>query len=283
MFLTNDILKARGACKDGQEFFKRFYPNGAELSDVIKNPLTPREMLHWGYLHLDASEDEVALYEKTLNINNCSRYFESENIKDSSCITYSSDITNSTEIMKSKRVSNSKDISWSEDVENSSGVYNSAFIFDSKSIGLSKTVTHSTMVYNSQYVEDSNSVNESNTVIGSSCIYKGQWITNSHFLTRCKNITNSIFCSDVEDGSYMMFNKPIPEIMFDSIIKQYNRIFLPHLPLILAKDNEDRLTEIYSPEVAYKKIPKQAWEWVKTLPNYDNKVLYDITMLPLFI
>ena len=46
MFVTYDLLKEHGACKDGLKWFKDNYPNGCELSEVQD---APSEFVWWFY------------------------------------------------------------------------------------------------------------------------------------------------------------------------------------------------------------------------------------------
>lgn len=286
MFLTSDTLKARGADEKGLQFFEKIYPNGAELAEVIRNPKVTKEMLHWGYLHLDADESEVALYEEVLDIENCTRYFECDHIKDSTAITKSSYVSNSENVSSSARVADSKDIWRSSDVQNSVAVGESLFVFESDGIYNSKNISNSTLVCGSNYVDGGNSISDSTTILDSSCIYKSNNITNSHFLTSCNNISNSLFCFAISDSEYMLFNHSIPQKIFDNVMAQYKKIFMPYLPLNLVRKinhNNMTITRNHLSKYIYANIPKQSWEWVKTLPNYDAELMYQITLLPDFL
>ena len=62
MFLTLETLKRLNACEQGTKYIERFYPNGAELIDIINDKHISKEFLHWGREHLTVSEEELRAY-----------------------------------------------------------------------------------------------------------------------------------------------------------------------------------------------------------------------------
>ena len=286
MFLTVDILKARKACRKGIQFFERAYPNGAELKDVITNPNTPREMLHWGYIYLDATPEEIALYEAACSIKNSTRYYESERIEDSDGILRSTNVVGSQNVERSDRITDSSNIALSTDVDTSKSVFDSKIVLNSQDVYGSINVSGSNTVFNSKYITDSNTVCESSTITNSTVIYNSQWIDQSNFLMKCAQVDHSMFCLGISNQSYMLFNKPISETIYKNIEEQYNRFLRPYLPLKLVEVKNDigahSARQNFNPKVLYASVPPQAWEWVKTLPNYDGMLMYKITYNPIF-
>ena len=277
MFLTVDILKERRACEKGIDFVKNFYPNGVELSEIIQNRDIPKEFLHWGFSHLDATDEEIKLYEKVLNITNTTGYFESEKVSDSQQVRFSSEIENSKDIYRSKKVKNSYSIYSSNNIEDSSNVNTSAFCSNSKVILNSTNITDSNMIIDSNCIIRANSVIKSSFITESTCIINSSNTENCNFLMSCGNMKNSLFCLNLDGKEYHIFNKPISKIMYENISFQFNKII--SLPLKMALIDEENLIPkpIYNFSKFFEDLPSDFWQWVKTLPNYDPEILYSMT------
>lgn len=277
MFLTVDILKERHACEQGIRFVQRFYPNGVELSEIIQNKYIPKEFLHWGFSHLDATDEEIQLYEKVLGIINTNGYFESEKVSDSQQVRFSSEIENSKNIYRSKKVKNSCSIYSSNNIEDSSNINTSAFCSNSKVIFNSTNVTDSNMVIDSNCIIRANSVIKSSFITESTCIINSSNTENCNFLMSCNNMRNSLFCLNLDGKEYYIFNQPISKVMYENINFQFNKI--TSLPLkMMFIDKENLIPKpIYNFSKFFEDLPSDFWQWIKTLPNYNPEILYSIT------
>ena len=280
MFLTVDILKERRACEQGIHFVEKFYPNGVELSEIIQNKHIPKEFLHWGFSHLDATNEEIKLYEKVLDITNTTGYFESEKVSDSQQVRFSSEIENSKDIYRSKKIKNSCSIYSSNNVEYSSNINKSSFCSNSEAILNSTNVTDSTMVINSNYVLRSNSIIKSKFITDSTCIINSSNIEDCNFLMDCNNMRDSIFCLGLDGKEYYLFNKPVSKIMYENINLQFRKYIT--LPLRMIYTNNENLvsTQVNNFSKFFENLPDDFWQWVKTLPNYDPEILYSMTFNP---
>jgi hypothetical protein len=92
-----------------------------------------------------------------------------------------------------------------------------------------------------------------------------------------------MFCSSEEDGEYLLSNRPIDKMRFETIAKQYRRMApaitlaeewpmnysMPHLSMDYRKHVKD--------------ISDTFWDWVQTLPGYDSRILYSLTFNPHFL
>lgn len=280
MFLTVDILKERRACEKGINFVKKFYPNGVELSEIIQNRDIPKEFLHWGFSHLDATDEEIKLYEKVLDITNTTGYFESEKVSDSQQVRFSSEIENSKDIYRSKKVKNSYSIYSSNNVEDSSNIKKSSFCINSEIILNSTNVTDSTMVVNSNCIIRSNSIIKSSFVTESTCIIDSSNIEGCNFLMGCSNMRDSIFCLGLDGKEYYLFNKPVSKIMYENVNFQFSKYIT--LPLRMISINNENLvsTQVNNFSKFFENLSDDFWQWVKTLPNYDTEILYSMTFNP---
>jgi hypothetical protein len=93
-----------------------------------------------------------------------------------------------------------------------------------------------------------------------------------------------LFCEGINDGEYLLFNKPIDATRYQMIVKQFYR----YLPEIHLTDKWKRdFGNLPHPNYDYRKhtkdIPAKFWAWVRTLPGYDASVLYSITFDPQFL
>lgn len=280
MFLTVDILKERRACEKGINFVKKFYPNGVELSEIIQNRDIPKEFLHWGFSHLDATDEEIKLYEKVLDITNTTGYFESEKVSDSQQVRFSSEIENSKDIYRSKKVKNSNSIYLSNNIEDSSNINKSSFCINSEIILNSTNVTDSTMVVNSNCIIRSNSIIKSSFVTESTCIIDSSNIEGCNFLMGCSNMRDSIFCLGLDGKEYYLFNKPVSKIMYENVNFQFSKYIT--LPLRMISINNENLvsTQVNNFSKFFENLQNDFWQWVKTLPNYDPEILYSMTFNP---
>ena len=277
MFLTVDILKERRACEKGINFVKNFYPNGVELSEIIQNRDIPKEFLHWGFSHLDATDEEIKLYEKVLDITNTTGYFESEKVSDSQQVRFSSEIENSKDIYRSKKVKNSYSIYSSNNIEDSSNIKKSSFCINSEIILNSTNITDSTMVVNSNCIIRSNSIIKSNFITESTCIINSSNTEYCNFLMDCSNMRDSIFCLGLDGKEYYLFNKPVSKIMYENVNFQFSKYIT--LPLRMISINNENLvsTQVNNFSKFFEDLPSDFWQWVKTLPNYDPEILYSMT------
>jgi hypothetical protein len=98
-----------------------------------------------------------------------------------------------------------------------------------------------------------------------------------------------MFCFRLENAEYCIFNKPVTKEKFEMFSRQYKRLF-SEVDLRLCKSWPQReLLRIDLPEKSlhrgryYTLESMDALRWAKTLPGYDQMILYNITMLPVII
>lgn len=294
MYLTVDILEKYGACGSGVKWFKRHYPEGGELMEVIQNPKIDTHTLHWGYEHLPTTEEEKAKYRELLHIECGENYrtiYKSNNVKDSSFVTNSKDVVKSMYVFNCEGVENSNSISFSQGVQNSSQIFHTDFCYDSNRILNSQNITNCRNLINCNYAVSSTSVFNAGNVVNSSFVSNiiplgSQKIRNSHFISDCSNLKNCLFCHGITDGEYLMFNQPIEKEEYDMFVTQLRQM-LKGAELKLTKNgwSADQVP-LEAPNIQYNIIlqysalPEVFWRWVKTLPNYDPMILYNITMQP---
>lgn len=289
MFLTKEILEKYYACEDGIKFFEKHFPDGAELSDVIQMRFIPVEFLYWGFRYLDTTPEEKELYAKVLKIENSSGVFRSKIVSDSNHIVDSEKIKNSSYVFSSEEVTDSKEVVGSQNVENSIGVFNSSWVFNSARVAFSTSVNDSTNIANSQYIAGSKAIIESDLITDSQIIRKSSDMSRCVFCANCKGLRDAMFCTDQNtDTKFLLFNKPVEEVHFKNILNVFKRL-APDTELNLISDWQPEFLAPTVPQVVYdvrrhySTMSQKFMKWLRTLPNYDPHIMYQLTYLPEFV
>lgn len=284
MFLTAEKLKQMRACQKGVEYIERFFPNGAELIDIINTRHVPKEFLHWGRENLTVSQEELEAYCKVCKIINTEGFWYSEKVTDSRYVVKSSEVSGSERIFRSNDVEDSQDIVDSETIIKSAQVFTSSMVSYSSLIAASTNISESRNVCFSKTISRGVNVYNSENVLSSSEIIKSENVTDSYFCQNCKNIKHCMFCNGIEDAEYYLFNQPVDKERFELFIQQYKRFMQAQLNFVVRWP--ENLIKAYSPIITskfddwYKSIPDRFWKWARTLPGFDSMLVYDITMLP---
>lgn len=291
MFLTLDTLIKLQACAAGQKWFARYFPNGAELIEVINHPKIDKETLHWGYSNLSTNEEEKAAYLKKLNINcdNTSSIYLSDNIEDCEFVANSSNIDHSEYVFNCEEVKDSSNIANSTTVERSEGIFNSEFVYDCKHVCNGKNINHSSNIVNSHYVVNSKHILNCSSIVNSQFITdlfigSTERIKNSTFITSCHDLDHCLFCTNVSHVEYLLFNKPVSKEEYEMIWVQLNSILINSGLNLVNPDWPEKEIPLDAPKVnrniktQFSTLPDKFWRWVKTLPGYDPMIMYGITM-----
>lgn len=283
MLITSEILEKHKACKKGVDYMRHFYPNGAEMIDIIKDPKVDKEMLHWGRQNLDHSAEELAAYCEVCNIVNSQNFWRSINIDGCNHVVKSEDVKNCERIFYSGDVVDSFDVVNSESIDNSTQIFSSSFVSKSCQVAHSANITDSENVCFSSVVARSVSIFKSKNVFDSSEIIHGTDVTDSYFCRDCRKIRHCMFCDGLEDVEYYVFNKPVSKERFEIFVQQYKRFmqtsltFTNYWPNHLIHDWAPTFTQKI--DCWYKSIPDKFWKWATTLPEYDEMALYNMTLL----
>ena len=281
MYLTHDILVKHIACTEGIAFFDKHFPNGAELIDIINMPHIPHSFLHWGMNSLTTSFEEKAAYYARLNIKDSERVLDSEEVVGSTDVFKSREIYDSNNVVKSEQVTYSNCVNEGININNSSRVDDSSCVMGSDLVIQSTNVKDSAYILSSNYIIGSRNVCDSTAITKSSIVLYSEKITNSSFISHCSNLQNCLFCNDLHDQQYCIFNKPVEKDIFDFVVEQYKSFDIPDmqlgtLPISVIWDS----VSIYHSPRAYLQVinsDDKLYNWIKHLPNYNPDILYDIT------
>ena len=283
MIITTDFLVNNKACKQGIEFVQKFYPNGVEMIDLIKDPRISKEMLHWGRKQLTHTKEELDAYCQICNITNSSGFWYSENVRDSLYVVKSFDVSSSKHVFNSKSIERCIDVSGSEQIEDSSKVFISEWVTNSSKVYSSKNIENSQNICNTTLTIGAKNVYGSTNILNSTEIINSQNITNSICCTESQSLTNCLFCYGLKDMEYCIFNKPIDKERFNTYKKQYLKL-MQDVELSFIEDWPESLVQSITPALDlnlshyYKSAPPKFWKWVRTLPNFNEQILYQITM-----
>lgn len=284
MLITAELLRKYKGCEQGIKYIERFYPNGAEMIDIIRDHHINKEFLHWGREHLTHTAEELEAYCEACKIVNTDGFWYSVNVSNSKSVVKSKNVQNGVGIFGSTDILDSDDIVNSENVTNSHQIFYSTMVDDCEKVYKGTNIVNSVNVCNSTMVANSRSVIDSKNVFYSLEIIGCDTVTESMFCQDCTNIEHCLFCYGLHDAQYCIFNKPVDKSRFEMIASQYTKWMIGLLTFIREWPCE-LLAETYVAPTRkfddwYASIPDKFWKWARTLPGYDSMMLYNITMLP---
>lgn len=282
--ITQLDLQAQWAPQTYLQWFKQNHPDGASVQELLVES-TPSDFLCWisGLEILDKEakslvNDWVAVRDKSP--------FDCSDTEDSFYASKSSDVKNSQYIHSSIEVADSSSVCLSSFVQGSHQIFNSEFVFFSQQVALSQNVESSNNVVKSSAVFESSNIYESKTVLRSREIRSSNDVTDSAFCASCNKIENCLFCVDLIEKSFHIFNTPVDPARFSIIKAQYLKFLSEGLTFV--KDWPKEPLRIITPQVIvrfdkhYQSLPDKFWRWARTLPGYSEDILYQITFLPQF-
>ena len=287
MFLNDIYLERIGARPADLAFFKKYFPNGAELSDVIALRQVPYEFLHWLFAYLPFSEEEKTQYYERLNIFNSSAVSNSHHVAQSTYVSESANVVQSHFVLMSTDIKNCKEVVSSESVEDSSGIFNSTFVYNSNRVVFSSDVNDSNNIVHGRYIVKSRSVFDSELITCCESVRRSKALTDCYFCTNCQYLKNSLFCTGIQQNMYQIFNETIEVEHFENIMKMYLKIMNNDLNLMDDWDPEFVVPIVpnvhYDPRKHYSTLSAKARKWLESLPHFNPQIMYRITYLPEFI
>ena len=273
MILSERILKK--APNEVQNFF-------ANEFDQLQN--APKNVLLWIREYVNLTEEEENEINNLLELNN---NISLNNIRNCFSVSNSIYIFNSNEIKDSKWVIQSKKITNSERVRDSSVVINSEdvcsgiFITNSLKIYSSKNVTNSVNIVKSDFIINSNSILLSKNISNSQIIAMCNDCKNVYFSSGCENLKNSLFCYNINNDDYLVFNKKVEPEIFELILSQFQQLCPKEINFI-KWDNEvviknSKIPIDFRPS-NYLSLDDYFCEWMTTLPGFNSEIAYFLTL-----
>lgn len=282
--ITQLDLQVQRAPQTYLQWFKQNHPDGANVQELLVES-TPSDFLYWinGLKILDEETEKlidnwIAFCDK--------KPFDCSNTENSFYASKSDDVKDSQYVHSSIEVNNSSSICLSSFVQDSHQIFNSEFVAFSRQVALSQNVESSNNVVKSSVIFESSNIYKSKTVLRSREIRNSDEVTDSAFCATCRKIENCLFCVDLTEKSFHIFNTPVDPARFSIIKAQYLKFLSEGLTFV--KDWPKDPLRIITPQVIvrfdkhYQNLPDKFWRWVRTLPGYSENILYQITFLPQF-
>lgn len=272
MILSERILKK--APNEVQNFF-------ANEFNQLQN--APKDVLLWIREYVNLTEEEEKQIDSLLCLeNNVKNVFNCFSIINSIYIFNSNEIKDSKWIMQSNKVESSERIRNSFMVTNSNDVHSGKFVVDSKQVYLSNNVTKGSNIVRSNFIINSNNILESKNISDSERAVRCDTCKNIYFSSDCKNLKNSLFCFNIDNNDYLVFNKKVEPEIFELILQQYLQMISGNVQYI--NWNEETIFKYgnsipvsFVPSVYYPNLNDYFYEWMTTLPGFDKEIAYFLT------
>ena len=251
------------------------------MLDIIHNPKTPIHLIQWGAEHLELNDVQRLTYEERMKITNSDHIYLSYNVDNSHYITSSHTISSSQYIRNGKLVKHSFYILNSSEIEEAAAVVDSKKIYKSSNIIKSSSINNSHTVINSQEVNNSKDIYNSSLIVDSYGIQYSHDLSYSAFCNFCINSKALIFCSQLSQKELHLFNKPITYTEYRKILLFIREYWRKHSftnfcePVFCDKKGWRGGIPNLDLKTHYE-LPSDFIEWVKTLPNYNPEIFYNI-------
>lgn len=289
MFVTTETLQKLNACTEGIEWFAHHYPDGAELSEIMQRRHISPAFLHWGFLHLTSTPAEKALYYKLVGVEDSTNIFESDNIQHCDYVTNSSQVVNSKQVYYSNDIEESTDISHSSKVKQSHIVAYSTAVYDSTKVILSHNVKNSYNISLSDFVIQSDNIFKSNLITESRFILHSQNINRSMFTHKARDSKHCLFCYDIAEKDYCIFNHPVDQTQWEFIETELNDMLASKEMCLFDPWEPEDSNHTAKPHLNYLIVFQNVFSnvhfvnWIKALPYYDANLAYKLTLNPVFL
>ena len=248
MYITYELLKEKGACSNGLNWFKQNFPEGCELNEetVARVKKCDTSFVWWFYNNI---QQDKRLY-KLCGVNRSDGVNISSGVNRSSGVNMSDGVNGSNGVNTSNGVNRSFGVNMSDGVNISSGVNRSS------------------------------GVNGSGGVNGSFGILNSYGVDCALFLANKKRVY-LIFGKEVSEGRYLEVKNNLYEKL-GIWEPNFNNI----KTLYLKNGSDWKLTPIKNAEEiarqeAWRDMPREAVEYVASLPEFDADMFFEITCIDL--
>ena len=260
MYITYELLKEKGACSDGSNWFKQNFPEGCELNEetIARVEKCDTSFVWWFYNNI---QQDKRLY-KLCGVNGSDGVNRSDGVNGSDGVNRSHGVSWSDGVNRSDSVSWSDGVNWSNGVNGSHGV------------------SWSNGVNRSDSVSWSDGVNGSDGVNWSFGILNSYGVDRALFLANKKRVS-LIFGKEVSEGRFLEVENNLYRKL-GSWRPTFNNI----KALYLKNSSNWKLTPIknaeeISKQEAWKDMPREAVEYIASLPEFDADMFFEITCIDL--
>lgn len=214
----------------------------------------------------------------------CSNYYNCQSIQDSHYVVNSEGIDFSSFVHNSSDISHCSDVYECDDATNSNQIFHSQFVYSSERVDHSTNVDNCVNVLVSAAVYNSRNIYVCSNIMGCGELRHCDKMDFSYFCADSKGLKNCMFCFDLENEEYHIFNQPVSKEKFDIIRKQYLRLIedveLDYLREQWPKDMliPSRPNPFAYHDKHYRQLSEKFWRWVRSVPGYDVDLLYQLTL-----
>lgn len=292
MWIDHEMLKGLGACKEGLKFFDKHFSHGVEMIEFLSLKHIPPDIIWWGYDHIgfdscpSLADQEYKLYEQALNIVDSKYHYHCYQLQGCEIVGNSHHIKNSNFVWDSSFIENGDNISDSANVKNGCEVYHSKMITNSDQIYVSTAISNSYNIACSSNIFDSSNIYLSNDLKNCSLMRLCSESSDSSFCANSKNLKNCLFCSNIDEGGeFLVFNRQIDKTFYDMIFEQFAQFEYKATYTFPYETNEYKAThiKINGNFSQHYELPSDFIDWVKTIPNYNDEIMYEITCQSQFL
>lgn len=281
MKITLELLKKYGASNSIIEYFEKSGLEGAALIEIMDTENINFEFLYFLRKFIPFNEEEEAKYNKICHITNSKNVWRSQQIENSSDIMRAIRISDSTKVRDSSDITSSSFVFNSKVVDNSTNVKNSGNIVDSDKVIKSNNITDSEQVACSSYIDWSDNIFYSISLTDCGYVYQSENLSDSYFCGFVKNSNHCLFCTNIEDKSFYIFNKEVEPQIFEEVLEQLHLMLQAETPRMIEIaedkfDGEERFNFNARYDSVFNGLSKEFYGWVGTLPNYSDDVFVEL-------
>lgn len=243
------------------------------------------EELHWDNINIKMTNDDMS---RGMYIKGVHNVYTSAPVCGSRNVSYSSDIYGGSDINNSIGVRGGYDIMNSLTIRGGNNICNSNFIWGSSDVKKSLNIKGATYAENSCCLGGCNTVQDSHIIYGGYEICYSQSIWGGYiiyFSANLKGAYNCMFCIDLNGAKYRIFNQKVSTVYFNQVYKDICEI-LYYTRYHVTVTNYEELYEKYcglvpinrlqSKHLDYSKMPQKLLDYIRTLPEYDEKIFNKI-------
>ena len=179
--------------------------------------------------------------------------YKSSGVYDSNGVDYSTVVVNGRGVFSSSGVNESEGVSGCNGISHCSGVDASTCVKDSLSVNGSSNVV------SSEGVNYSENINHCCSVNGSVSCYNSEGISMSFGVYNSSGVSRSMFVLDCHN-KYILFNKKVTEKRFLEVESKFLELCNGWIPTLTSFSN----------------MPIEAFEYLKTLKEFDIKIFEEI-------
>lgn len=241
------------------------------------------EELHWDDISIKMANDNDNL----LN-NGVYHVYTSEGVYGGASVQYSSGIYGGKDIINSINVMGGYDIIDSQNIGGCNDTNYARNVYGSYQINKSLHIYGSRDVVNSCLIKGCENVRDSHTIGGSQYVYYSQSIQGCYFIyfsANLKGAYNCMFCVDLHGTKYRIFNKKVTKLYFEAVYRDLFNILFNTRYHIMATNYEELydkygkvipINRLQSKHLDYSEMPQELLDYIKNLPEYNEKIFNKI-------